>query len=413
VEASQEYNCNFCGLTKHEVKYLIGGQTSSYICNNCVQKCHALLADKLHQKTEESVEADGVEEEVVAVESDKPQMPTPTVIKSFLDQYVVGQEDAKVTVAVAAYNHYKRISNPAPEGVEIDKSNILLLGPTGSGKTLIATSLARCLHVPYAMADATALTEAGYVGEDVESIVGRLLANANYNVEMAERGIIFLDEIDKKRSAKSASGGRDVSGESVQQALLKILEGTEVMVSPPGKKNADRVKVNTKNILFIVSGAFVGLDKIMAEKQRQIGFSAGAMVSSHQGTTMAEHLVKFGLIPEMVGRLPVVAMLKELDEGQLFHVLTEPKNAITKQFKALFEQDDVELEFTDEALRALARKAIANKTGARGLRGLIEEALLMTQYNLPDMRIGGVSSVIVSEDVFLNGKEPHVRFGKG
>ncbi len=412
MEVSQENNCTFCGRNRYQVKILIGGgDSTNYICDDCVQKCHDLIAGKL-----DSAEFDEVDDEVIESESEiideNDLIPTPSDIKGYLDQYVVGQEDAKITVSVAAYNHYKRIMNPEPNGVEIDKSNILLLGPTGSGKTLIAQSLARFLEVPWAMADATTLTEAGYVGEDVESIVGRLLANVEYNVELAERGIIFLDEIDKKKSAKSSSGGRDVSGESVQQALLKILEGTEVMVSPPGKKNADRVKVNTKNILFIVSGAFVGLDKIIENKKVQIGFGAQQPTEA-TGTTMAEHLVKFGLIPEMVGRLPVVAILKELDEHQLFHVLTQPKNAITKQFHALFKMDNVALEFTDEALHALAKKAIANKTGARGLRGLIEESLLHTQFKLPQMRDSGVEAIVVSEKVFTEGKEPEVRFRKG
>lgn len=411
MEANTEFNCTFCGLSKHQVKYLIAGQTNStYICNYCVVKCHDLISGKTQDAADDDFD-DADDEEIVSeneVIEEENKTPTPTSIKKFLDDYVVGQEDAKITVAVAAYNHFKRTTNPLPEGIELEKSNILLVGPTGSGKTLIAQSLARCLNVPWAMADATSLTEAGYVGEDVESIVGRLLVNADYNVEAAERGIIFLDEIDKKKAARGSNGGRDVSGEGVQQALLKMLEGTEVMVAPPGKKNADRVKINTKNILFIVSGAFVGLDKIVDTNKRQIGFGA-ARAAAATGTTLGEHLIKFGLIPELVGRLPVVALLKELDEHQLFHVLTEPKNAIVKQFRANFKLDNIELEFTDEALHALAHKAIVNKTGARGLRGLMEESLLMTQFNLPEMHANGVSGIIVTEQVFTQGSQPEIK----
>jgi ATP-dependent Clp protease ATP-binding subunit ClpX len=409
VEANQEYKCTFCGLHKNQVDVLIRGEENShgFICNTCVDKCYDLVHGD-EDASEEETDAVTVEE---APAEEPEKSPTPVAIKQYLDQYVVGQETAKITVSVAAYNHYKRVTNPDPLAVEIDKSNILLIGPTGCGKTLIAQSLARYLDVPWVMADATSLTEAGYVGEDVESIIGRLLAAADYNVGMAERGIVFLDEIDKKKASRSASSQRDVSGEGVQQALLKLIEGTEMMVSPPGKKNAERVKINTKNILFIVSGAFVGLDKLIKKEKRAIGFGLGVEAAA-TSTMISEHLVEFGLIPELVGRLPVVGILEELNEDQLYHVLTEPRNAITKQFRAMFNLDGVDLEFTDEGLRSLARKAIANKTGARGLRGLIEGALLTTQYNLPDMRDIGVEVVIVNDEVFTDGKQPTVRFRK-
>ena len=397
-----DYSCSFCGLSKNQVKILIGGEgNQSYICDNCVTKCHDLIETRkrpepAHQEAEPT--------------QDNSDIPTPKEIKSFLDEYVIGQEDAKITVSVAAYNHYKRILNPTVDDVEIEKSNILLIGPTGCGKTLIAQSLARFLEVPWVIADATSLTEAGYIGEDVEGILSRLLANADDNVAMAEKGIVFIDEIDKKKVTKSSSGQRDVAGEGVQQALLKMLEGTEMMVSPAGKK--DRVKMNTKDILFIVSGAFVGLDKIMKKDAPKIGFGVDRNVVTTQETTMTEHLVEFGLIPEIVGRLPVVGILDELTEDQLCHVLTAPKNAITKQFKALFKLDGVDLEFTESALHNIAKKAIANKTGARGLRGLIEQSLLKTQYHLPDMRKEGVELVIVDEPVFSEGKEPQLIYSK-
>ncbi len=401
MEASEEFNCTFCGLNKHQVKILIGGdQKSCYICDECVQKCYDLIREK--------DEDDDGDELDIEVRSD---IPTPRQIKDYLDQYVIGQDDAKITVSVAAYNHYKRINNPEVDGVEIEKSNILLIGPTGCGKTLIAQSLAKFLDVPWVIVDATGLTEAGYIGEDVEGVVGRLIANANYDTALAERGIIFIDEIDKKKTTKSGSGQRDVSGEGVQQALLKIIEGAEVMITPAGRK--ERVKIDTRNILFIVSGAFVGLDKIIKKEKPKIGFGADHSVELKlsQEVAMAEHLVTFGIIPELVGRLPVYGILDNLTEDQLCHVLTEPKNAITRQFKALFKLDGVDLEFTDEALRSIAKKALENKTGARGLRGLIEKSLTNTQFNLPDMQDKGVTTVVVDSCVYDEGIEPEVRFG--
>lgn len=395
-----DYNCTFCGLDKHQVKILIGGSNSNncYICDNCVKKCH----DLIDRKTESS---EPIVEEIVPEHN-----PSPREIKEFLDQYVIGQEEAKITIAVAAYNHYKRIKTPEVDGVEIEKSNILMAGPSGSGKTLIVQSLGRFLNVPWVIADATSLTEAGYIGEDVEGIIGRLIANSNYDISAAERGIVFIDEIDKKKVTKSSSGQRDVSGEGVQQALLKMIEGADIMVTPAGRK--DRVKINTRNILFIVSGAFVGLDKVVNKKVPKIGFGVQEEKTHDElnDIDMAEHLMTYGLIPELVGRLPIHAFLKELTEDQLYYILTTPKNAITKQFRAMFHLDDIELTFTENALRAIASKAIRNKTGARGLRGMIEKSLVLTQYRLPDMRDQGVTSIVCHEGVFTNGDDPELNF---
>lgn len=404
MEQHDEYSCTFCGLNKNQVKILIGGEgehSPCYICDNCVNKCYDLISSRVSVHSDEYEDGEGEE-----------SIPSPKEIREYLDQYIIGQDQAKITVSVAAYNHYKRIMNPIVDDVEIEKSNILLIGPTGCGKTLIAQSLARFLDVPCVIADATSLTEAGYIGEDVEGILSRLLSAADDNMELAERGIVFIDELDKKKVTKSSSGQRDVAGEGVQQALLKILEGTEVMITPAGRK--DRIRMNTKNILFIVSGAFVGLDKIVKKETAKIGFGVTNTPRSLSAeTSLTEHLVEFGLIPEIVGRLPVVGVLDELTEDQLCHVLTQPKNAVTKQFQALFKLDGVELEFTDEALHDIAKRAISNKTGARGLRGLIEKSLLTTQYSLPEMRDQGVARVIVNEKVFSEGKEPEVQFTKG
>ncbi len=408
MEVTQEYSCTFCGLTKHQVKILIGGQNTSYICDSCVQKCYKLIT-KGSETTGDDSEADEHDDVIFTPEDESVFMPSPMEIKEYLDEYVIGQDDAKITIAVAAYNHYKRIMNPTPEGIEIDKSNILLIGPTGCGKTLLVDSLARLMDVPVSKVDATSLTEAGYVGADVESAIQKLLVFADGDVDAAERGIVFIDEIDKLRS-KSTATGRDVSGEGVQQALLKIIEGSEVKVSM-GKNGPDRV-INTKNILFIVSGAFVGLDKLLNKERKAFGFGSAPEIASGIPPLLNESLMEFGLIPELVGRLPVVGVLKELDEDQLYHVLTEPKNAITKQFRAMFRLDQIELDFADEALLHLARRAIANKTGARGLRGAIESALLMTQFKLPQMREAGVDRIVVGESVFTEGKEPEILFHK-
>lgn len=389
-------SCTFCARPAHRTKSLIGKPEVGYICNYCVSNMYSVIA----------MRESGMDPEIeVSLDEEENEfsVPTPAQIKEFLDDYVIGQDHAKVTISVAAYNHYKRIYN-AHQGVEIDKSNILLLGPTGSGKTLLASTLARCLDVPWVIADATTLTESGYTGDDVEGILGRLLLAAENDVSLAERGIVFIDEIDKKRANKTVSG-RDVSGESVQQALLKVIEGTEVLVSNPLRKMGDKIKLNTKNILFIVSGAFVGLSDIIKGKEEAMGFGA-VPDPSEVKKPMAEHLVEFGIIPELVGRLPVVASLDELTEDQLLNILTEPKNAITKQFKAMFAIDSVALTFEEEALRVLARQSIANKSGARGLRSILESALLQTQFQLPELQARGVGEVLVTPDVFINGTLP-------
>jgi ATP-dependent Clp protease ATP-binding subunit ClpX len=395
---SGDFHCAFCQKNQKQVKKLIAGP-DVYICASCIEKCYDLLI--------KSEQIDG--DDVTQAESTDDHGSTPREIKEFLDQYIIGQDAAKMIVAVAAYNHYKRIA-PNEEAidlmeamdVELDKSNILLLGPTGSGKTLIAQTLARYLDVPCVVCDATSLTEAGYVGEDVESVVGRLLNASRGNVSLAEKGIIFIDEIDKKKSQKSASSSRDVSGEGVQQALLRMLEGTEVTVNKKGG-NGEGTKVNTKDILFILSGAFVGIEKIVEEKKSNMGFNAKEEEQIGNLDIKTEHLVKYGLIPELVGRLPIVASLEELDEEQLLHVLTQPKNAVTKQFQALFALDGVELEFSESALRKVAHTAIKDKTGARGLRAVIEKALIKTQYDLPDLRDKGLAKVIINEELFDTG----------